>query len=313
LLEDWDYGPIEAFWGGHQAVVIYPRGTTWTETGLVLDPWITQSPQVYTIQEWSIQFSGSSQYGVRGSRDYESQPRYPTVGGAYTPTGDLKLSAEENAYIRSLPPEKQAWLKKMSEISRKAWLAQMLRRQKQNATLSVNSPLDVYLTDDLGHVAGFMGGNLVDELPEVTFRRFMRSDGDYWTEVDYPAQGNYRLVLVGTGDGTARVFSATTQPGAAAAYQYDFTVQAGESYQAETGAPGSPLLSSQGRIQPAPAPAADLAWIGAQPGLVEPQRFDPQAALSMNQILLLALGLGACLLAALILVLGVLWLARKRR
>jgi hypothetical protein len=312
-LDDWDYGPIEAFWGGHQAVVIYPRGTTWTETGLVLDPWIIQSPQVYTIKEWSKLFSGSSQFGVRGSSDYENQPRYPTVGGTYTPAGDLKLTPEENAYIRTLPPEKQEWLKKMSEISRKAWLGQVLRSQRQNATLSVNSPLDVYLMDDAGRVAGFMGGNLVDDLPEVYFRRFKRTDGDFWTEVDYPAEGNYRVVMVGTGVGPARVFSATTDAsGAAATYQYDFIVAAGETYQSESSAVGSPLVSSQGRIQPVLA-SPDPAWIVTQPGLVEPERYIQDATLPWSPVIMIVCGAGIFITACLILLAGAIWLARKKR
>jgi hypothetical protein len=316
-LEDWDYGPIEAFWGGHQAVVIYPRGTTWTETGLVLDPWITQSPQVYSIEEWSIQFSGSSQYGVRGSSVYENQPRYPTVGGTYSPAGELRLSPEENAFIRALPAEKQAWLKKMSEVSRKAWLEQMLRRQKQNVTLSVNSPLDVYLTDDAGHVAGFMQDNLVDDLPEVYFRRFKRADGEYWTEVDYPANRGYRLVMVGAAGGQARVYRAQTDlSGTGLAYQYDFAVTPGETYQSETSAIGSPLASTQGRILPWVAALADPGWIAAQPDLVEPVRYDPQAAkavLPVETLALIICGGSAFLIAGLVLLLGLIWLARRKR
>ncbi len=178
-LDDWDYGPIEAFWGGHQAVVIYPKGTTWTETGLVLDPWITQSPKMYTIQEWSLEFGAGTQYGVRGSQDYEKQAQYPTVGGAYTPPGELKLTAPENEFIRTLPADKQDWLKKISPVSRKAWLIQQMRRQKQNVRVSVNSPLEIYLTDDAGHFFGLKDGNTVNELPDVSFRRFLRADGHY--------------------------------------------------------------------------------------------------------------------------------------
>lgn len=314
LLDDWDYGPIEALWGGHQAVVIYPRGSTWTETGLVLDPWITQSPQVYPIEEWSIQFSGSSQHGVRGSRDYENQPRYPTVGGSYTPPGDLKLTPEENAFIRTLPPEKREWLKKMSEISRKAWLGQMLRSQKQNATLSVNSPLDIYLMDEAGRVAGFMQGVLVDDLPQVYFRRFKRVDGEYWTEVDYPAEGNYRVALIGVAQGQARVYSALTDlSGDGSAYQYDFQVVPGETYQSETGALGSPLVSSQGRILPQVAALADPAWIAAQPALVEPPRYVPQDDLPVDPILLMVCGGSIFLAASLALLVGFIWFARKKR
>lgn len=313
LLDDWDYGPIESFWGGHQAAVIYPRGTTWTETGLVLDPWITQSPQVYTIQDWSLQFSGGSQHGIRGSSDYENQPQYPTVGGNYTPPGDLKLSAEENDFIRTLPSDKQDWLKKMSPVSRKAWVEQMMRRQRQNVTLSVNSPLDIFLTDDAGNAAGFIKGNLVDDLPDVSFRRFLMADGHYWTEVEYPADRNYRVVMYGTGAGQARVFSVIAESGVAgAAYQYDFSVSAGEFYQSETGDIGAAIVYAQSRIEPHVASTADLAWIESQPSLVEPQRYIKDNTPPLSQIALVVFCVGGCLTALLILLaVGVFWLARK--
>jgi hypothetical protein len=314
LLDDWDYGPIESFWGGHQAVVIYPRGTTWTETGLVLDPWITQSPQVYTIQEWSLQFSGDSQHGIRGSRDYENQPQYPTVGGNYTPPGDLKISAEENDFIRTLPSDKRDWLKKMSPVSRKAWLEQMMRRQVQNATLNVNSPLDISLTDDAGNSGGFIKGSLVDDLPDVSFRRFLRADGHYWTEVEYPANGRYRLVMYGTGDGQARVFSSVEESGVAgAAYQYDFSVSAGEFYQSETSDIGAAFVNPQSRIEPNVALTADLVWIESQPGLVEPPRYIKNNTPPLRQIVLSIFCVGLCLTAVLLLLaVGIFWLIRKR-
>lgn len=314
LLDDWDYGPIEALWGGHQAVVIYPRGTTWTDTGLVLDPWITQTPQVYTIQDWSLEFSAGSQHGVRGSSDYEEQAQYPTVGGNYTQPGDLKLTAEENDFIRTLPTDKQDWLKKMSPVNRKTWVIQIMRRQTQNATLSVNSPLDIYLTDDAGHFAGFMYGNIMNDLPDVSFRRFLRADGHYWTEVEYPADRNYRVMMVGTGDGQARIFNTITEDGAAdVVYQYEFSVSASELYQSEIGAIGTAFISSQTRIEPDIISTADSEWIESQPGLAEPERFTQDAPHLSNMIILIACGAGICLIAFLILAVGIIWFTRRSR
>ncbi len=248
-LDDWDYGPIESLWGGHQAVVIYPKDTTWTETGLVLDPWITQTPKMYTIQDWSLQFSAGSQHGIRGSSDYEKQAQYPTVGGAYAPPGDLKLTGPENEFISTLPAEKQDWLKKMSPVMRKAWVMQMMRRLRQNVTVSVNSPLDFYLTDDAGHYSGVKEGVWVNELSDVSFRRFLRADGHYWTEVEYPSSSNYRLVMYGTGAGQARVFVAMTGlENAGPVYQYNFSVGAGNFYQSRTAEIGAPLASTETNV-----------------------------------------------------------------
>jgi len=209
--------------------------------------------------------------------------------------------------------DKQEWLKKISEVNRKAWVAQMIRRQVQNATLSVNSPLDIYMTDDEGRFTGFKNGIFMDDLPDVSFRRFLRADGHYWTEVEYPAYRNYRVVMYGTGDGQARVFSSVVESGVAgAAYQYDFSVSAGEFYQSETGEIGASFVYAQSRIEPHVASTADLAWIESQPGLVEPQRYIKDNTPPLSQIVLVVFCVGVCLMAFLILLaVGVFWLARK--
>jgi hypothetical protein len=317
-LDDWDYGPIEAVDGWHQAVVIYPRGTTWTDTGLVLDPWIIQAPQVYSIQDWSLYMSAGSQVGVQGSSTYEqNQAHYPTVGRDYASLKekDLKLTAEENVFFRTLPADQQELLKKMPPVTRKARIMQMMRRQAQNATLSVNSPLDVYLTDDTtGRSSGIINGSLVNDLPDVSFSRFLRTDGHYWTEVEYPANRNYRVVMVGTGEGQARVFSTIAEDGiASAVYQYDFAVNASEVYQSETGEIGAAVVSSQTRIEPDIISTADLAWIESQPGLVEPERFTQEVSSPKNLIIFIVCITGVCLVAFLIFLVGLILFLRQNR
>jgi hypothetical protein len=52
-----DYGPIQAYQGGHQAVVVFPRGTDWRETGTVFDPWPNQRPEVWTMKRWTDRFT----------------------------------------------------------------------------------------------------------------------------------------------------------------------------------------------------------------------------------------------------------------
>ncbi len=288
-LDDWDYGPIEALWGGHQAVVIYPVGTTWTETGLVLDPWISQSPKTYSIQAWALNFSAGSELGLRGSRDYEKQAQYPTVGGAYAPPGELKLSGPENEFIRSLPQEKQDWLKKMSPVTRKAWVTQALRKARQNVTVSVNSPLDAYLTDDAGHYSGVREGVLVNDLPEVTFRRFLRTDGEYWTEMEYPSDQPYRLVLYGTADGMARLFSAIDET----VYQYDFFVRKGRFHDAQGTQVGVVIFGAHLRIEPKQVTTVETDWFESQPTLAEPKEANWDATpVDIPPWLLLALATG---------------------
>jgi hypothetical protein len=52
-----DYGPVQAYLGGHQAVVVFPRGTDWRQSGTVLDPWPNQRPEVFTIDRWNKRFT----------------------------------------------------------------------------------------------------------------------------------------------------------------------------------------------------------------------------------------------------------------
>ena len=40
---------------GHSAVAVYPTGSA-MEKGYVFDPWITQTPLVYTFEEWENNF-----------------------------------------------------------------------------------------------------------------------------------------------------------------------------------------------------------------------------------------------------------------
>ena len=191
----------------------------------------------------------------------------------------------------------------------------MMRRQVQNATLSVNSPLDVYLIDDTtGRSSGIINGSLVNDLPDVSFSRFLRTDGHYWTEVAYPANRNYRVVMVGTGEGQARVFSTMTSDGTAGVvYQYDFAVSANEFYQSETGEIGAAVVSYQMRIEPDVISTADLAWIESQPGLVEPERFTQDVPPPLNLIIFIVCITGVCFVAFLILLGGIIWFIRRNR
>jgi len=69
-----DYGPIQAYAGGHQAVVVFPRGTDWRETGTVLDPWPNQRPEVWTMKRWTDRFTWGVDVG-------EGAGQYPHLIG----------------------------------------------------------------------------------------------------------------------------------------------------------------------------------------------------------------------------------------
>jgi len=85
----------------------------------------------------------------------------------------------------------------------------------------------------------------------------------------------------------ARVFRAVEESGVAgSAYQYDFSVSAGEFYQSETIDIGAAFVNPQSHIEPNVALTADRVWIESQPGLVEPPRYIKNNTPPLRQIVL---------------------------
>jgi hypothetical protein len=313
LLDDWDYGPIQSFGGYHQAVVLYPRGTTWLETGLVLDPWITQSPKVYSMSAWATSMGGPQYHGVSGSEEYTAQPQYPTVGGSYTPPGSPSLTKEETAFIQSLPPEKQEVFRKMSRQDQKRWLRAAMSGRTPLRKVMADCPLNFYLVSPDGARSGFPGGQPLAELDDVTLGRLPLSDGTYWTVLEYPENAGYTLVLEGTGSGQAYVVAGdgvTVEPQRSPAYEYTFSVESGKTYQMVTDRLGQPLVSEGETVQPGVSQGSEPDWLGSLPGLAAPAEFAPEeSALAATLDLRLLFGCGALLL---ILLMGGLLIVMKR-
>lgn len=80
MLNGLDYGPIQTNGGGHRAVVLFPRGTDWRTTGVVLDPWPRQRPESFPIAEWPGKLwfvSGAAQ----PAPDSDAGQLYPQLTG----------------------------------------------------------------------------------------------------------------------------------------------------------------------------------------------------------------------------------------
>jgi pSer/pThr/pTyr-binding forkhead associated (FHA) protein len=84
-LLGWDFATIDGWFGAHLAVVIYPEGSSWQEKGVVLDPWPSQKPEAYYIDQWRF-------WGRIADRNYEDRlldpahapavkPRRPKIAG----------------------------------------------------------------------------------------------------------------------------------------------------------------------------------------------------------------------------------------
>lgn len=238
LLDNWDYGPIEVQGGSHHAVVIYPKGTDWVKTGIILDPWITQKPEAYLIKDWRDYFP--DYWGPVGDSYYkESHPNYPILGGKYKDPKD-----------RGIKPE-------------------YLERMKKGCRVMGNCPLNMRLIDEAGRVSGYSGDQRDDEIPEALVLRAPLSDGTYWTEMGYPMDGSYKLVMEGLDKGDATIFIGFGMDGydQRSIYQYKIEVIPGRIYELDLRTEGSPIVSDLNRIEAEKIREMDISMLNSLPDL----------------------------------------------
>lgn len=245
LMTDFDYGPIHAYEGGHQAVVIYPKGSDWGKTGIVLDPWVTQKPTQYTIAEWKNIFPS----GVGPSAVYKERtdPAYPIVGGKYQNPFQRSLTDEENKWFYSLPAEeRKALFGNITDMAeRHIRIKYEYARRKQNTKVLADCPLNVYLVDKAGRVSGFPDGRFRAEIPGVFVVRVPLPDGTFWTEIEYPQAATAQLKMKVTQKGRAKIyngFNMTDIPANRSIFQYDLEILEGQEFSLDQ-KPGSKMTA----------------------------------------------------------------------
>ncbi len=276
LPDEWDYGPIEAYYGGHQAVVIYPKGTDWVDSGIVLDPWISQKPEAYTIHGWAGMFSEGTFHGIRGSSVYEGTPEYPTVGGDYVNPNNKKRSPEELDFLKNLPPEKKKIYERLTEDQKGAWLKTKIAEQNKNGRAMGYSPLNLYVEDEEGLISGFPDGAATWEIPDVSMRRFPLDDGTYWTELEYPLNRSYNLVVEGTGEGDADVFTGYGMDDEAprSMYKYHTKVVSGQRLEEPVDLKGGSLSSDSKSIESEEIQEIDQSWLDSKSRIAAPPEYE---------------------------------------
>jgi len=293
LFDGWDYGPIEALYGGHQAVVIYPKGTDWADTGIVLDPWVDQRPEMYDIHTWAgifaveglygtIDIGGGSFHGIGGSRVYEENPAsrvYPTVGGDYVDPKVTRLSDAEKEWIqKNLDPDKRKefQIRLPHPYHQHLWIQMRMDKEKKNGSVMGYSPLNLYLVDDDGDISGFPGGVPTAEMEEISMKRFLLDDGTYWTELQYPQERSYNLVVEGTDDGGADLFMGHGMDGAEdrSVFRYQITVSLGERFEAPANSMGGPLYSGSRSVEAEEIREINRSWLDTKPDIVAPQKYE---------------------------------------
>jgi hypothetical protein len=164
LLNGFKYGPIQAYKGGHQAVVIYPINTDWRKTGTVLDPWPNQKPEIFTAPEWNKKFW----WTMEPSWTWEDHPWVQEQ----SKLAEIKIP-------KSIPPA-----------------------ITPAYGVYVRSPVDVLITDSKGQRIGRLpDGSLVFEVPAISFYNYEKDDGTQGWFFELPAD-KYQVDITGTGTGT---------------------------------------------------------------------------------------------------------------
>lgn len=201
LLADFDYGPVEASLGYHQAVVIYPRGSDWRQTGIILDPWPNQRPEHFTMTEWVRRFLLPRPSRIRA---VEGDDHYAIYGKAYRQP-DPTLTESERKFIQALPAEEKAKQRSLDPWERKAWLAGARQIQTKNGHLIVDCPVEAYMLDKQGRYTGLRRQTLSDQIPATTVLHYMRSSNDNWYEMTFDPASVEALELVPLQQGQAQV------------------------------------------------------------------------------------------------------------
>lgn len=248
LIEGIEFGPIQAQGMLHQAVVIYRHGTKWEEDGIILDPWPTQKhegrPITYTMEEWTKLFN-SAFVGKSSISEYKGQ----YFSGTY-PDPHLKVpyTPEVLNWFKTAPPHVQTQIKKLNaipnEVERQHAIRDLYKSTSAEARTIVKCPLNAYLVDGKGRVSGFPGGVARTDIPGVRFCMLRLADGTFWTELDYPRDTTFKLILEGTGTGPATVytgFNMTAQPRDRRIQQYNFQVSKGQKFTQDQQVEGAPL------------------------------------------------------------------------
>ncbi|MBK7997076.1 MAG: hypothetical protein IPK14_28000 [Blastocatellia bacterium] len=255
LLDKFDYGPIQAYYGGHQAVVIYPKGTNWIETGTILDPWPTQSPKTYTIQEWAVRFGMGSYHGIGASSPYEKFPEYPTVGGVYQDPSNRRLAPNERDWYKNQPSSFRDRIDRYATKDPNLWrhlIRNAYNSRNRTGQISIHCPVDVRLRDSSGRVTGFNAKDFRAEIPDVLAARMPDGKGGWITWFEYPENIDCELVIKANDNGKVEAFfgHGAGPVNTTTAFRYNFNAVKGQKFNASANRPGVSLQTETGTISP---------------------------------------------------------------
>lgn len=185
LLDGFDFGPIQITKGAHQAVVIFPTGTDWRSTGVVLDPWPEQTPRLYPVDEWDGMFLLSP----AGSTGNIITPIDSNTGKFPTTPNDNGVWEYDDVYTAG------------SRVPR--------NRAHGGRRIAVRSPVDVVVTDATRSVGVFSDGSFINDFgSNIEGYVTKQTDGTYYSDYNLP-DGTYGIAMTATGSGDVHVYAGT--------------------------------------------------------------------------------------------------------
>ncbi len=251
LMEGFDYGPIQSLYGGHQAVVIYPKGKDWMTEGIVLDPWIEQKAKTYAAPEWAglYSFGAGTYHGIGGSKVYEGSPSYPTVGGAYTDPKAKTLTNAEKAWMKSLPQSERDRVKAISDVNLQNMVIKNgFANRRLTGIMVVNCPVQASAMDSSRRLSGFAADGFANEMTGATFDRVTKGKGDWMTMIRFDPTEGINAVMMPTDNGPVEIVVCHgLGDDKRTSSRYTVTAKEGQLLVLDVSQPRAPLLVADGR------------------------------------------------------------------
>lgn len=318
-----DYGPIQSRWGGHQAVVVYPKGATWRD-GIVLDPWPNQVPEVWSMDRWRWRFGvpPGTWGGMGPSRVYQDQ--YPLTGGTGYPPPPGETARVPNAHrevLRRLPDEvsidiRRDYFSRASQAERQALIDTLLEDYpdiESTISVAVQCPVRVLIADADGRRLGWQDSEtFVNEIPGAYFDEFPEPDGTRGTIALLPMR-EYRIRLTAVDSGSFEYFYGIPEAGFFTSQSV--SVVAGQVFVHDLDAaePGAALVGSGGLE--IPVSATGLEEMGVVPPgqdhIVE-RTARSRGDSALGSVLLAGAGIAVLVIFAAVGGAAVLWLTGQR-
>ena len=299
MLNGYDYGPIQTNGGGHVAVVVFPSGTDWHDTGMVFDPWPTQKPMTYDIDYWFLSLGLYAYSGYYPEPSYGSENLYPHLTGKPS----------------SYPAQ--------SDLDRN--LAQPV-----NQILVINSPVTVMITMEDGREVGIMPNEAgFNEAPmDVSFYALPKEDGNHSWFFFLPDQAA-DVTVYGQDEGTVHIALVSDDQIVSYGPQHIYQSEAAEFTISGNSTLGTLNLGSGGTVEPFSIPESEFSQVmGVMETEYETEKKHPQAIPTMPEITspsvnyesnnssyltIFCIGLCCCFIVIIVIVLTIIFINRNRK